>query len=415
MNQKFKALEIAVILLIAAIALSQNAGALGVVPGSSSIDYTPGQSMSGKVKILNTENKDFKAVISADGKLKDYIKFSKNSLEFNSGEKEKEMSYVVALPDGFNKPGLHNIEIVIREVSLEKGREEIVINPLLSVVSEVNIKVPFPGKYADGTIKIKSDSKNGNVDFYISVSNLGVEPIQKAQGFISIYDLNNNLINLINTGSISIEKAKRKELASSWSAGPNLGKYIAYSSIEYDDKNFTIEKSFLVGDFFIIPLDIAVDNFELGRINKFNILVENDANQPINDLTAELYLDDEQDNNIASLKSAVQEVGPHSVKEFFIFWDTKDLKEGNYKGHLKLKYSDLESKYKIAVKVEKNRVEIFSSWITGRVVDSSPADSGSELSLLKENWIKIGIALLLLINLAKLVHYLIKRNKKKNN
>ena len=119
-----------------------------------------------------------------------------------------------------------------------------------------------------------------------------------------------------------IKSKDRKELTAAWIANVSLGDYKAVAVVNYDNLETTTESNFVIGDFFIKPLDISVKNFKLGQVGKFNILVENLANREIKDATAKLLLFDENENKVMDIKSTPIEIEALSKKELIAYWDT---------------------------------------------------------------------------------------------
>lgn len=401
--KKINKIGIVFILIILSLLLTKEVNALGISPGRKTIDFEPKLRKEVTLTLHNTGHRDFRAVILTRGELSKYIELSQNSIEFSADEGEKSFSYEVFLPDRFEKPGAHSGEVVVRELPSGEEEEEIVIGALVAVVSEVKVRVPYPGKYAEATLDILSANKDEDVKFFLRTTNLGEADIDKAQAFIYIYDVNNNLVAVVKTDEKSIKSMERKELVVAWNANVSLGTYRATAILDYDGVILNLDRSFLVGDFFVKLLDISVKNFKLGGVAKFNVLVENLANEEVSGLVAEMVLFDGEENIIANLKSAPEDLAGKSRKGLIIYWDTEGVNEGSYEGKLTLKYGDKSSEKRIRAKVSENKIETEIIGVTGLAI--SVEEPGQVSIFTKEQILIVGILVLILINISWFLYF----------
>ena len=402
-------LGIVFILVVLSLLCIKDANALGISPGRKTIDFEPNSEKDVTLTVFNNERRDFTATIFIRGELGSYIELGETMLKFSSEDSEKSFDYRIRLPEKIDKPGSHQAEIVVSEISEAEGGEDIVIGALVAVVSQLDVKVPYPGKYAVASLDIVSTKPNEEVKFFIRVSNLGEEDIENARAIITILDQNDNEVAKINTDSKEIKAKDRKELMGRWAANVSLGEYKAIAAVYYDDLATMVEGSFTLGDFFLNPLDISVKNFKLGQIAKFNILMENLANRRIEDAAAQLILLDENENKIMDIKSMPDEIEALSKKELIAYWDTENIKEGTYVGKIILSYEDKKSEMRIRTKVSEDKIETEIMGITGLVIGVEEPEEVSAFT--KKQILMWSILILILVNIGWFLYFLKSRKK----
>lgn len=394
-NKKY----IVLFLIVLSILIIEDVSALGISPGKKTINFEPNLEQEITLTVYNNEHKDFTATIFTRGELGNYIELEQTELKFSSEETEKSFNYKIKSPEKIDKPGSHQAEIVVREISAAEEGEDIIIGALIAVVSQLEVKVPFPGKYAVANLDIVNAKPNEEVKFFIRVSNLGEEDIENTTAKIIILDPNNNEIAIISTNSKSIKTKDRKELTGKWTANVTLGEYKVITIVCYDDLETIIESSFVIGEFFINSLDISVKNFRLGQIAKFNILVENLANREIKDVAAQLLLFDENENKVMDIKSTPINVKALDKKELIAYWDTESVKEGTYPGKIILSYEDKAAEKQIRTIVTANEIKTEIVGITAFAV------AAPETEFKTNSVFVIIIVILILSNIAWFIYY----------
>ena len=382
-NKKF----IALFLTVLSILIIKDVNALGISPGTKTIDFEPNLDTDVTLTVFNNEHKDFTAAIFTRGELKDYVELKEDRIKLSAEDNEKSFNYIIKLPESLEKPGMHQADIVVREIAETEEGGDIVIGALVAVVSQLNVRVPFPGKYATANLDILSAKPNEEVKFFIRVSNLGEENIENATAKITILDKNSNEVVKIFTNSKEIKSKERKELIGSWKADVNAGEYRAVVVVCYDNLETVLEAGFVIGDFFLMPLDISVKNFKLGQIAKFNILVENIANREIRDVAAQLLLFDENEDRIMDIKSAQTEIQALSKKELIAYWDTENVETGTYVGKIILSYEGKTLERQIRTTVTEDEIKTEIVGITAFAVAPTEAklEKGSILSIIIKN------------------------------
>jgi hypothetical protein len=380
--------------------ISPQISALGISPGRTTIDFEPGLEKTIKVNVVNTENKEMGVVLYAKGELKDIITFSEDTLLFSADEKEKTFTYSLKLPESMSRPGLYTGEIIALEVPPEGVKEGAVIGATVAVTTQLYVNVPYPGKYIEFDLDILE--KEGEVSFYIPVINKGEEDINELGSSIEIYS-GTDKIKEIDLEKISIESEKREELIAKW-ADATPGNYLAKLILNYDSEEEILEKNFKVGNVKIEILSITVDDFSLGEIAKFNILVENKWREEIKDVSVNMIIYGNSGETIADFTTANYNLLASDRVNMNSYWDTENVNENIYDGKLTLRYENEEESRNIRIKVTKDSIEVLG--LTGYVID----EGGGELNLV--NLLLIIVGLLVIANIIWFVVVKKLKNKK---
>ena len=263
------------VLFFLVLLISQDVFGLGVTPARKTLDFEPGSKHEVEFSLMNNEGKDIEIAIYAEGDLAESIVVSENVVKLLSTEESKTISYTFTMPSKL-EPGLRETEIIARELPKTTAFSGTEIGSTVAVVHQLHVLVPYPGKYATAELKIAETGRTDVVNFIVPVNSFGTQDIVSAKGIIDIYGPTNEKIATINTNERGILSGERVELTAEWSGDFNSGKYYAKLTVVYDGEvTSEFEKVFNVGAADLKVLDILVnDDFSLGAIAKFNILVE---------------------------------------------------------------------------------------------------------------------------------------------
>jgi len=392
-----------IILFSAVILLSLIPGAyaIGVSPGRTTFDFSPNVEKEVGFSIVNTENKAMNVAFIVSGDLKEYISLNSDVVGFSSGENSKDFKYTLKLPEKLT-PGLHIAEIEAIELPENIKDVKLVVKATVSVVTQVYVYVPYPGKYVDVSVDIVPREDSNKVNFYIPLVSRGEEKISSAKGTIDIYK-NGEKIDTVSTNEISIATTEKKELSAVWDA-VNGGEYTAKIKVEYDGNVKEIEKKFNVGNESIGLLGVSTNNFKLGDVARIRILVQNKLSDDAKDASASLSVFNSNSENIADLKSENYDIPALSNTEMIVYWDTEKLQTGDYDSELGINYDKNLIIKNLQIKVTENSMTFTG---TGFAIAS---EGGGKMSINSIYYILIGV--LVLVNLAWLVWWLKGRKKK---
>jgi len=397
MNKILRILFFAFILIL----FVQNASAIGITPGRNSIDYSSGEK-DYSFSILNTENKAMRVAFSVGGELSRYIKITNEIQEFKPDESSKTFRYVIGDMIGLS-PGLHKANIIALELPDGNNEDGTVIKTSISVVHQVYVFVPYPGKYVDVGLDIVNKEEQNLVLFYIPLISRGEERVEKVSAVINIYK-NYEKITSFETTSTSLNPSQKGELSASWSPEVVSGEYIAVTEVNYDGEIVKIEKKFNVGNESLGILSIGTNDFHLGDIARIRILVQNKMNDDVAELKSNMKIYDSGLSKIADFNSESYEIPALSNKEVLLYWDTGGLEKGDYSSELKLNYNDKFLNKNFKIRVNDNSMTFTG---VGFVIKSG----GSRISITTFLFAVVGI--LVLFNIAWFILWMKKKSLKK--
>jgi len=363
--------------------------AIGVTPGRTTLDFSPGLKKNVDVTVINSQKSDVELSISVQGELSKSISLKQTSLKMKSSEEEKKISFEINLPEKL-EPGLHTAEIVIKHKSVREASGQANINTELAVVTQVSVYVPYPGKYIDAQLSITGDEKKKK--FVIPIVNRGEQTINSAKAQIQVYDSNGKHLRNIETNSISLEPSAKGELYADWTVNVPKGRYNAKATITYDGNEYLVEKEFDVGEFVLDLMQVFIKDFRLGEIAKFNLVVRNKWNEPISRAYAEMKVFDDDFNEIADVKSATYDIPAGMKTEMVYYWDTKGISPGLYDANIILYYADKKTQQDLQLDVRSDRIDVIG---LGRVITSETGSSNKGLVTI----LSVIIGFLILVNI----------------
>lgn len=376
--------------------------ALGITPARTTVDFSPNLKQSISLEVFNSgEGKDM--IVSVSGELAGYVTISTRQFSFLEGEKSKKISYEFSLPSDL-EPGLHGADIIVLEVPKESESE--VVQATLAVKTQLRVHVPFPGKYAKSDIFI-SDYKDGKIKFVIPVVSAGTYDLASVRANVDIFNKLGEKIDSFNTETISVESGKKKDLVYEWEVkDATIGDYLAVANLIYDGEVKRLEKRFKIGDKILELQEIRADDFSLGQIAKFEMLVENKWNEPIEDVFVDTKIFDERKQILSHFKSSVETIKALSKRVFISYWDTAGFEEGSYKTEVAINYGEKSVKKDLEFEVEENELRVIG---LGYVISSGgegPSDSSNLVVVLV-----IVVVLLVLVNI--LWFFILRKRMKK--
>jgi len=344
----------------------------GVSPGKYVVDFSPGlnQNFTFKFKFDRGAEVD----VFASGELKDYVILNTNEL-IEGGIVEVEIN----LPQHIETPGINNIYIEAKQRPSSQGG----ITLAGHVIARIEVKVPYPGKYAE--IKLIAPNANAGelVNFTVLIDNLGTDTIL-AQTTLKIFDYQNITKDDINAGVDVINpKSSVARIVSVSTEKYKPGTYKAIALVDFGGiEPIKDEKQFRLGEL-LVNITNHSREFVRNKINKMDIEVESLWNDPVYNLYAQVSLI----NYDISFVTPSISLYPWSKNTLTGFFDTTDIKENKFKANITLVYNEKSS---------------------SKIVNLS-FDKTVNYTL----YIVIGIILLILILLIVIVFLIIKLKKKR--
>lgn len=345
-----------ILLIVLTVLLTVNTSALGITPGRKIINFEPGLEQRIDFTVINSEYNNLGLEVSVKGKLARYVKLKESSFSMSPNEYSREEYYDIKLPE-ILEPGLYSTDIIVVENTGEnvEGKDPY-IGGKTAVVTQLNVNVPYPGKYIDAKLLNSEDGRN----FYITLEGKGDEKIDELYANITLYDLAENVVRELRTNNVSLKSGERKEISAGWRADVAPGEYIAKAKVYYDGKELVLNKRFKIKDKFLELREIKVENFKLGEITLLNLNVKNWWNEQISDASAEFEFY-KGNNKIGETKSSPYSIAPQTDKDVRLYWDTAGLEDGLYNAKIILNYEEKKSEENLKMNISKNGIEFIDA------------------------------------------------------
>jgi len=376
--------------------------ALGISPGRTTLDYSEGAKQV-SFNLVNSEHKDLNLKLYARGELNQSVIISEKDIKLTATEESKTVTFELNLAAGLS-PGTHKVEIVAVQQSEQAEGNAASFGTNLGVATQIYINVPYNGAYIEPELKIYGTDAKKN--FVIEIINRGNAAVAKSSAVIVIYDNNGKEIKRLNTNEVSLAAGEKKEITAEWDVDQPIGKYSAKAALKYDDKQMLIEKEFEIGESSLDLQRIYVENFKLGDIAKFNIIVKNKWNEAITGAYAEMRVYDDSNNEIGNFKSATYDIPSGMQTTMTNYWDTKDIKVGVYNSNIILNYLDKKTQQDMKLDVRQDSITVIG---LGYVISSQQEGSSSSSSGL----VKILIIVIVVLVLLNLLWFLVLRKRMK--
>ncbi len=379
--------------------MSLDVSALGVGPSRQIISFSPGQEIEGELIIINDQAEEFRAAVYSQGDLADYVTIINPLIDVESSDTVGRVQYVLKFPLDAPKPGTNKIDLVVRP--FPKGADVddgAVISANIAVISQMIIKVPYPGSYAEGKLFI-SGTEDGTspARFFMTVYNFGTEDIDEVYAHVEVQGPLLGKIADFNTETKSVKSKETVNIEASWTPSVNKGSYKAVVTVYYGEKQFRIEQNFDLGNFVIDISDIEVNKFTLGDVAKFDILLENRWNTVMKDVYAKIIVEDGQGKLMTESKTAAIDIAAKQSGKLEAYWYTEGVAPGIYTVKLIVHYSDrvVQKDYEFIVDTNSmTRQGVMVGQAVSREADEEQSMQGFLIVL-----ILVVIALLLAMNI----------------
>jgi len=371
-----------VLLLMLLIVCAPPATGLGVSPGRKTVDFVPNSSIEIELEVINPDPEAAEVILSADGEIKDMIFLEETELYLQSGNFRTPFKVLFNFPSEM-APGLHSGRIMITP-RLALGQEG-ALSAFISPVIILNVRVPYPSKYADVSLYVVSVDEGTPVPVYVQFDNIGSENIMSAGAAIDIFGPKGDRLASLSAGSANIDKGAFMKLQASPSPILKRGDYTANISAHYDDHNENFTSNFSIGEPLIRVRELKTRNLVYGQINRVLFTVRNEWNK---ELSAKGFIDiNGHQSEMPSFSLKADE-----EKEVTGFLDTTGLPNGEYNLTITLAY---------ASQIKSNKYAVI---ISDKVVTPPSTSSSTPL-------IFIGAVLLVLIIVVVVVLFVKKKSK----
>jgi hypothetical protein len=362
-----------ILVLFVFLMMINNVMALGVTPGRNTFEYEPGKIEEASFSVVNSGNEDINIAVFADGEMADNVALSDVSFFMDKDEERKSLSYSFKIPSGL-EPGRHETNVVVMQLGGKSSGGDTFIGAAVGVSTQIVLNVPYPGKFVESELSVFE--KDGKIQFIMPAVSRGDLDIARVGAEVVIYSSLNEKIESLNSEEFSLRSGERKDLIVDWNPNVEPGPYRAVATVVYDEQTLTLEKEFDVGARRLSLEGVEVNDFSLGEIAKFEMLVQNHWSEVIEDVVAEMQIFNKKGEVMAEFKSANYDLNPREKTLMVAFWDSEGVSENTYDSTLFLNYGESSERKNLELEVSRNEVKIIGAGFIISPVEALTDGSG---------------------------------------
>jgi hypothetical protein len=331
------------LLLLLILVLPQiTAGSVSISPAYFIEHFEPSLEKSFSFNTFNS-NKEDGIGIELEGDLAKYANVSVDYIQ-SSGR----FSVNLKLPEKLDKPGVHIVYVKVFESKNETGS---FVGSMASIRAPIKIIVPYPGKYTESTIRVSNVNKGENARYELNVKNLGTDDVE-VDTLVEVFKIDNDGEKVLSNKLDDLYLESKRELdivedLNTSSLSP--GEYFVKATIDYG-KTEIINTTFKIGQFLVDITDYDY-LFERGKINKFNIKIENKWNTKIESVYGDVTITD-SGKVVSTFRTISLDTEPWEIKNITGFFDTEGLESKRYLANIQLYYGDSKSSKLVAIYVQ---------------------------------------------------------------
>jgi len=204
----------------------------------------------------------------------------------------------------------------------------------------------------------------------------------------------NKKVATLKTNEIELLSKERKEVTALWDVSEvNAGPYRAVATLIYDEDTLKLERNFNVGRKHLSIENVEVNDFTLGDIAKFEILVKNEWSETIGGAYSQMLVRNNKGEVMADFKSPTYDIESLDKTLMTAFWDTEGVRIGTYDASLLLHYEGLTDQQDLQLEINDDSINIIG---LGNVISNGGNIFGENQLLV---FLVIGVILLILINI----------------
>jgi hypothetical protein len=378
------------LLIFFAVALlcSSSVFAFGVAPSKQVVKFDKGFRYSGSFEVINDQGKALDILVYPKGEFEKFVKIDTQSFSMSSSDSSKSVSFSVEIPDSDLTPGDHVIELVAVGQSKNPAGSGPTVHADIAAVSQVIIQVPYPEKFIEGKLYVPDGKAGERLQMSLALFNKGSEDVDGVSAFIDIFDASGKMIATVSTDDISIGAGDSSKLEAFYDGALEEGSYSAVARILYDSIDASASADFNVGEVSLDIKSLVVNDFRLGDVAKFDILLFNNWNKPLKDVYAQMIISDDKGKEFTNFKTVATDIDAKSLGRLEGYWYTQGVAVGIYTVKIRLFYDYKVTERMFTIEVYPDKIVTNPLELTGKAI------STEEESAIKNN------AFLMLIILA---------------
>lgn len=308
------------------------AGSVGISPAYYIEHFEPNLEKNFSFRAFNPSLEDGIS-ITLEGDLASYANLSG---DFVKGSESFKVS--LKLPENLSKPGTHNVFVVIKES--RNGSSPGAVGGIASIRAPIRILVPYPGQYVESEFKVNNINEGELAEYDLNIQNLGMDDTI-LDIFIEVFRVDESGDRLLfdNVNDVVLKSKKLIKVSDKLETSDlEAGDYYVQATISYSNKTEVVSDNFRVGEFLVDIVDYDY-MFDRGRINQFDIFVENRWNTKIDSVYADVSITDEGEV-VSTFRTVSVDTNPWEIKEITGFFDATEMDVGRYLANMNVYYGD---------------------------------------------------------------------------
>jgi hypothetical protein len=394
------AFMIAIALIIAL--LPSIAYAIGIAPAKAIFDYAPGKMITYTIDIVNNGQEDLDVMIYPKGEFTDNIRISSQMMHMTAQEQTKPVTVYFTMPQSIDNAGPHEIEIVAVGSTPTPSGQKAIVKADIAVISKLVIDVPYPSKYAEARVYVLDTESGKPITASVPLFNKGKEDITSAYAKIEIYDSAGTKIDELETQKTSLAVGKEAKLTAAATKLYPEGQYTAKALVNYDGAQLAAQTTFSIGELSIDIRSLVVDQFVLGQVAKFDILLYNNWNTELKNVYAEMKIYGKDNKLYTDFKTVATDIQPRGLGRLEGYWYTQGVEPGIYNARITLYYANRLVDKEFELEVQPNAI-IARSLATGEAITAAEA----------VDFQKNGYLILIILGMAVVIAVLVFKLKRK--
>jgi hypothetical protein len=307
---------------------------LGIMPARTEFPYEPGTVHNLTLTITDNDRMSMDIVFITQGELASSISFVNQTVHLTD-QQSVYLPITFTIPSGL-KPGLHEGLIGPLQLPPNGGKG---ISAVVSVLTQLRVRVPYPNKYAEIEISAYDISLSDTEQFTIKLHNYGNETINLAQGKVEIYDDYGLAGEAQIDPAQNIAPSSATEMSANWKP-QKAGIYHAYAVVDYDGLSTSSEnRTFRVGDIYMEIQGVEPRTLISGEINTLAVDAQSKWNSPLEAYANIQLLDPTGRRVLAEGGSKPETFKSWETKSLTDYLDLKNVPAGTYPGLVTLYYA----------------------------------------------------------------------------
>ncbi len=369
-RSRFNVINFVLLLILCSTLVS----AFGIKPVEQHLAFAPSLEFDGQFTVVRDTPETTIVRLSPSEELADYISFASGFVTLTGTETQ--IHYHLALPETL-KPGRH-LGVIYVEQGLSPDSDG--ISGRIRLPYKVNVNVPFPDKYIEATLDVKS--KGTSLGITATVENKGLEQIEKVNPTIAITDAEQKIASVaLDSQPLSVATVATFQRVIDVGTLKS-GLYRATGAFAFDQNVLEIIKDFAIGNP-TITITTQDTFFKIGEVNVFDVNVANDWNAPLRNMRAEVTIL-KSGAEITQYTSEPFDLDVGENRPIAAYFDTRSVPEGTYSAKVIVTYEGGQAE------------ELFSIEVVGVTDYDTRVAASRAVSVIP--WGSAGFIVLLIIN-----------------